>query len=253
MKKKGLGYEILIRIVIAVMFIILAITVGRSCAEAVIPQTNEAHESFDDFAEFLKTTKDWTPGTSETKLLIMDESTMILGFSKGAGFIEKHTGRDTLGENLNINLVSGTVDKIVRPSRACGDRSACLCQCSGFPEFNDELGYHVCGELRCHQMQENINFHGRIALEKLVPEGYRTIWALDTNKEDSFVLGGFFIERFSSKYPSNYPHFVVGYNELGLRVVADRKRVPPFPRRMEVTIKKQSDGDLLICPQQSCS
>src|SRR3989344_3810860 len=156
MKRKAfIGYIALVRLIIGVMFAILAFSIAKGCAQGFFKNSNEAANSFDEFANMIERVS--TTGESDTALLIMDDNTLILGYTKNADSIElKVPGVISSGDNRFPN----NIWKVVRPPRACGTpgSNACVCLCKELPKFDSDLGYYVCGSLQCRKMSSNVDF-----------------------------------------------------------------------------------------------
>ena len=242
--KGQIGWTTVVRIVIGVLLVVLAFSIGRSCAEAILPSVSESVTSFNNFADAIEKTNVWERSHAEKMTLVMDQGTAIFGFAKGS---------------LAIDKIGLGPYQIVRP-KICGDKNLaciCLCQKKSLPiERRLNGGIHdpesdSCYEntLRCRSLHPTIDFKPEITVMKMVPLGVTPVHPLKDNPPSS-IKWGFIFER-----QQDFPYFLSDSLIFqGKDVIRDEdvSIADPFPRRFTISIEKTSDQKLAICARPPC-
>ena len=234
--KGQLGYVILVKMIIGILLVVLAVSIGKSCAQAFIPSASESVTSFNNFVDVIENTRNWASGTRQNVGLIMDKNTAIFGFAKGASGIYKD---------------GGPIYQIQRPE-SCGSpgTKACVCLCSRLVDNVNDVtiryaSFPSCASefLRCRQLSEGIDFVLGVPIIKLVPTG-TSIYETPGQSRNGFTIkGGFILDR-----PSHGSYLL-------FESARDIAAIPTdglFPRRYSVSIEKTKDNTLAICARTPC-
>lgn len=247
--KGQLGYVTVVKMVIGILLVFLAFSIGKSCADALLPSMSESVKSFNNFVDAIEKTRNFG-FTQQTAGLVMDQNTAIFGFGKGVLLIYKK------GESTYT---------IVRPQN-CGDKkNACVCLCgqvsktavtaaaattilgpiSASPSFSCNSDY-----LRCRPLSDDIDFAFPTPIIKLVPLGTSIREAAGQERSAFAVDFGFVFER-----PVKNPYFLiekVPFVFLNIDL-PDAPKDGLFPRRFTVSIEKSKDDKLGICARPPCT
>jgi len=245
MKKAFIGYEALVKLIVGVLFAILAVSIAKSCAESFFTSSDQGAESFKQFTEKIEKTALSGGTISDTTLLIMDDNALILGFAKSADSIEIQVPS---GLAFPESKYPNGIWKIARPLRTCGEKgsNACACLCKDPPKLNTELGSHVCESLQCTRFSNNVDFQQTTFINEILPEPYITI-DMSTLKSPFVIKNGFLIERFSRDGPIIIPY--ERWLSLQDKPIPSQQMIP---RRFPIFIEKKSNGKIAVCLRLPC-
>jgi len=227
---KGQGQLFWVKLVLGFVLIVMALSIGKSCAQLLIPTATESVTSFNNFVTVIENTENWASGTRQNVGLIMDKNSVIFGFSKSAAAIERTEGTSSSGKQL------------IRP-QSCGVGGACICLCRQHTQKDEVLAGRVCdpNSLLCTPLPD-IDFQFIIPIEKLVPVGHELSLApsreaLGVAHPPYLIRGGFIFERGES-----------------VNFIYTSERIQPLsPRRFSVSVEKADDNKVAVCARTPCA
>lgn len=133
-KKATTMYEFLVRLVIAVVFVLFAISLAKS----LFSFSNEAEDSFYNLISLIEEVSQGKEGLTDSMALVMDKKTSILLFNKDSDYIKYIA----VEENF-LNKFFGHKGKaeLIEKPKNCPEDKSCICLCQGKFEKAAE-GYH---------------------------------------------------------------------------------------------------------------
>ena len=153
-RKKGLGYEALVRLTISIVILVSVFFITRDLVAGIFRVTAGVEESFKEFVKLVEDVGQKEEGEFRVMSLVMDERSGIIGFAKGT-------------EQINfVNFVSGdnVWRSVFQRPEICDLGQACLCLCRGEFEQTETIDtakvpmpMHCDGSLICEQIV-NVDF-----------------------------------------------------------------------------------------------
>ena len=233
---KGQGQLFWVKLVLGFVLIVMALSIGKSCAQLLIPTATESVTSFNNFVTVIENTENWASGTRQNVGLIMDKNSVIFGFAKGVASIDKR---------------GGSIYQIIRTSACDSRESACICLCQNYVDKPNAADEPVINQisfscesdsLLCRSLPASIDFSEAVVITKMVPSG-SSITQSRFPRETFSLVGGFVIER-----PGSFPYWIFEDS---------RSQFMPedglFPRRFSVSIEKTDDNKVAVCARTPCA
>lgn len=186
--KKGIMVELLLRIIIAIIFLWGAIAIGKSLFRV----TSQGEQSFNNLVNLIENVK--TEGGTLSMNLIMDQKTAIYGFSKNADeIIRPKRGETPSGKCENDK----NCHSFVKRPPSCDKGKVCICYCSKYEAkkvFTDRIGGYegTCKKPKCFNI-DGIDFLSQISEIKLAFYGKGPLLPQIVNPQN--IYNGFIFER----------------------------------------------------------
>lgn len=229
MNNKAIAYEFLLRLIIAILFVIAAIYIAKSSFRLTDAATNSYIKLQNKIIEIGE------PGNNGKKIQIgidMDKNTAIFGFSKNSQEIERLIS----GKNINVLCEADKTQScraFLKRPESCEKGKSCICFCREY-EVDSTSIVPLITKMHC-KLQPKCKSFDNMNLWDFYQSKHLSFYPESLSKpgEDHLISGGFIIAR-TDKDPN------------GLLI---QNAMPP--RTRELTIQNYN-GLVAICQLDEC-